>query len=220
MRRLPTSQATGMGAAPLGGALSPAEAGRFVTAITTAFDRGELDLSGRPNAPHPGWASMPAVVVADRLREVGMSSVQLRCFITFVAAMDRARDAERLWFCADRVWRHSPWVFDPTIVCTRSFTELSYVLSGSGVSQRHLQDVAAWRIIAESLADREGVPEVAAAIFDGYGNARLLLEALRITGDEPHRIRMLQSGCCARRGDECSAQAFQLGCLSVIDLPT
>lgn len=172
-------QATGVGAARAGGALSPAEAGRVVTAITTAFDRGELDLSGRANAPHPGWASMPEVVVADRLRAAGMSSVQLRCFITFVAAMDRARDAERLWFSAERLWTHSAWVFDPTIVCTRSFTELSDVLSGSGVSQRHLQDVAAWRTIAESLADRKGGPEVVTAIFDGRGNARLLLEAVK-----------------------------------------
>jgi hypothetical protein len=181
-------QATGMGAALVGEALSPAEAGRVVTAITTAFDRGELDLSGRSNAPHPGWAGMPEVVVADRLREGGMSSVQLRCFITFVAAMDRARDAERLWFSAERVWTHSPWVFDPTTVCTRSFTELSDVLSGSGVSQRHLQDVAAWRTIAESLADRKVVPEVAAAIFDGYGNARLLLEALKLTTSKSGKI--------------------------------
>jgi hypothetical protein len=174
-------QATGMGAAPTAKDMSPAEAGRAVTAITTAFNRGELDLGARLNAPHPGWSSMPEVFVADRLRQSGMSLVQLRCFITFVAAMDRARDAERLWISAAEVWTYSPWVFDPTIVCTRSFTELADVLSKSHVSQRHLQDVAAWRTIAESLADRTAAPEVNAAVFDGRGNARLLLEAVKVT---------------------------------------
>lgn len=174
-------QVTGMGVAPAEKDMSPVEAGRVVTAIATAFDRGELDLSARPNAPHPGWASMPEVFVADRLRQVGMSIVQLRCFITFVAAMDRARDAERLWFSAAEVWTHSPWVFDPKIVCTRSFTELAEVLSKGHVSQRHLMDVAAWRTIAESLADSTAVPEVNAAVFGGYGNARQLLEAVKVT---------------------------------------
>lgn len=152
-----------------------------MTAITTAFDRGGLDLSERPNAPPPGWASMPEVGVAGRLRQAGMSSAQLRCFITFVAAMDRARDAERLWSSAEKLWTDSPWVFNPTTVSTRSFTELAEVLSESHVSQRHLPDVAAWRTIAESLADRTAVLEVGAAVFDGHGSAPRLLEALKVT---------------------------------------
>ena len=167
--------------------LSAADAGRVVTAMTTAFDRGELDLSGRSKAPFPGWASMPEVAVATGLRHSGISPSQLRCFITFVAAMDRARDADALWRSAETVWRHSPWVFDPAIVGTRSFTELAEVLSEGHVSQRHLQDVAAWRMIAESLADRAAAPEVHTAVFDGRGNARRLLEVIKVKTPESEK---------------------------------
>lgn len=160
--------------------LSSAEAGVVVTAITTSFDRGELDLSERANAPVPGWASMPEVAVAAALRDAGISQPELRSFITFVAAMDRARDADALWRSAQRVWAQRPWVFDPTIVRARSFTELAEVLSEGRVSQRHLQDVAAWRTIAESLADRTVAPEVHAAVFDGQGDARRLLDAIKV----------------------------------------
>ena len=152
----------------------------MVTAMTAAFDRGELDLSDRPNAPVPGWASMPEVAVAARLRQAGISPAQLRCFITFTAAMDRARDADALWYAAEKLWAHTPWVFDPAAVCAHSFTELSEVLSENRVSQRHLQDVAAWRTIAESLADSAAAPEINAAIYDGYGNARRLLDASQV----------------------------------------
>lgn len=167
--------------------LSPAEAGRVVTAITTSFDRGELELSERSKAPVPGWASMPEVAVAAALREAAISPSQLRCFITFVAAMDRARDADALWRSAEKVWAQSPWVFDPTTVRTRSFTELAEVLSAGQVSQRHLQDVAAWRTIAESLADRAAAPEVHAAVFDGYGNARRLLDVIKFKTPESEK---------------------------------
>ena len=157
--------------------LSSREAGQVVTAVTTAFDRGDLDLSDRPKAPAPGWASMPEIAVAARLRQVGISSPQLRCFITFTAAMDRARDADALWYAAEGLWMSAPWVFDPAAICARSFTGLAEALSRSGVSQRHLQDAAAWRTIAESLADSTVAPEINAAIFDGRGDAQRLLEA-------------------------------------------
>ena len=160
--------------------LSPQEAGRVVTEMTSAFDRGELDLSDRPTAPIPGWASMPEVAVAVRLRQTGIAPSQLRCLITFTAAMDRARAADALWYSAEKLWINVPWVFDPATVCTSSFTELAEVLSENRVSQRHLQDVAAWRTIAESLADNTVSPDINAAIFDGHGNARRLLEASQL----------------------------------------
>jgi hypothetical protein len=123
---------------------------------------------------------MPEVAVAVRLRHAGIALSQLRCLITFTAAMDRARDADALWYSAEKLWINVPWVFDPAAVCTRSFTELAEVLSENRVSQRHLQDVAAWRTIAESLADKTVSPDIDAAIFDGHGNARRLLEASQL----------------------------------------
>lgn len=34
-------------------------------------------------------------------------------FLTFTAAMDRARDADRLWANSARLFDDEPWVFDP-----------------------------------------------------------------------------------------------------------
>jgi hypothetical protein len=64
--------------------------------ITTAFAVGALDLTARSKAPETGWESMPEVAAAERLRRAGATPVAIRLFLTFCAAMDRARDADRL----------------------------------------------------------------------------------------------------------------------------
>lgn len=46
--------------------------------------------------PKPGWDGMPEVVATARLRQLGASEPQVRLFLTFNAAMDRARDADVL----------------------------------------------------------------------------------------------------------------------------
>lgn len=149
--------------------------------ITAAFQAGDLDLSLRPDAPVAGWAGMPEVAVADRMRRVGATDRDVRTLITFTAAMDRARDADALWFAAERLFEAEPWAFSPTEVVGRSLTDLADALRRFRVSQRHGQDVAAWRVIAESLTDADAAPEVRRAVFDGQGDASDLLQALQAT---------------------------------------
>jgi hypothetical protein len=147
--------------------------------ITEAFQVGALDLTERMDAPPTGWAGMPEVAVAERMRSLGASGREIRCVLTFTAAMDRARDADALWFAAQRMFEEQPWTFAPELVVHRSLTELADVLRRYRVSQRHGVDVAGWRVIAESLADPEAAREVRKAVIDGQGDARNLLHALQ-----------------------------------------
>jgi hypothetical protein len=147
-------------------------------ALTSAFNREELDLSLRADAPAPGWDGMPEVIVAKRLRLNGASDSDVRLLLTLTAAMDRARDADALWFAAERLFVAEPWTFSPAEVTRRSLTELADVLRAHRVSQRHGPDAAAWRVIAESLANHGLVRAVHRAIFDGVGDARELLDSL------------------------------------------
>ncbi len=149
--------------------------------ITEAFWKSSfhqaLDLSQRPNAPQSGNAGMPEVVQASRLRTTGAADSTVRLFLTFMAAMDRARDADRLWSSGTDAYASSPWIFDPDEIVQRSYTDLADVLRDHKVSQRHMPDTAAWRTIAETLTERNAAPDVYTAIVDGQGDAEKLLRA-------------------------------------------
>lgn len=100
--------------------------------ITRAFMEEELDLSERVGTPAAGWAGMPELVVAERLRGSGARAADLRLLLTFTAAMDRAREADRLWFAAERLYRAEPWTFQPESVVSRGLVELSDALRSHG----------------------------------------------------------------------------------------
>jgi hypothetical protein len=158
---------------------TPTEAPALAREITAAFAAGHLDLSARTNAPPVGWAGMPEVAVADRLRAAGADDVAVRLVLTFTAAMDRARDADRLWFRSAELYEATPWPFDPSAVTSQQLTDLTDVLRTFGVSQRHGADAAAWRTIAETMSQRDAAPEAYDAVFEGRGDARELLAALQ-----------------------------------------
>lgn len=124
---------------------------------------------------------MPEVAVADRLRAAGADDAAVRLVLTFTAAMDRARDADRLWFRSADLYQTTSWPFDPDAVTSRRLTDLTDVLRTFGVSQRHGADAAAWRTIAETMSQRDAAPEVYDAVFEGRGDARELLAALQGT---------------------------------------
>src|SRR4030065_1191475 len=80
--------------------------------ITAAFCKGNLKIS-RPKAPKAGWDGMPEVYVTNRLRNAGTSDVDVRLFLTFAAAMDRARDADSLWNASGKMFLKEKWAFQP-----------------------------------------------------------------------------------------------------------
>jgi hypothetical protein len=150
-------------------------------ALTADFYEGNLDLSSRPNAPPVGWQSMPECVAVDELRRLGAGPHEVRAFLTLVAAMDRARDAERLWKNAVRLYRSDSWVFSIAQVVRRSLFELRDALATSGVSQRHGPDSAAWRLIVEALDAPSSPKSIRRAISEGVGEASDLLQAVTAT---------------------------------------
>lgn len=147
--------------------------------ITHAFVGGELDLSTRPAAPEPGWAGMPELHAVQRVRDAGGHDVDVRLFLTLISAMDRARDADRLWRLGADAFASTHWIFDTRSVVRRSFSDLGDALRTTGLSQRHSVDVGAWRIICESLDDTTIAPVISTALIDGYADARELISAVQ-----------------------------------------
>ena len=146
--------------------------------VSRAFVAGELDLSARSGVPPAGWEGMPEVRAVNRIREHGATDVEVRAFLTLISAMDRARDADRLWDRGAEAFASAPGLFDPLAVTQHSFTELLDELRSTGISQRHAVDVSAWRIICESLNDATVAPAIRGALIDGRGDARELLVAV------------------------------------------
>jgi len=143
---------------------------------TRLFCEGKLDLSRRPGAPACGWETLPEVRAAKRLRALGADDRTVRLFCTFVMAMDRARDSYRLWQRGVELFKQAPWAFEPGEVVRHPFEELAGALWRFGVTQRHRVDSRAWHRIAESLHAPETAPTVRRAVFDGEGDAVVLMD--------------------------------------------
>lgn len=124
------------------------------------------------------WERMPEVECAGLLCDRDERERTVRLFLTFVSAMDRARDAGSLWKKGFELFKSNPELFDPAQASNIPFRNLWRLLRTSGVSRRHRQDVPAWRRIAESLRSRSCSP-VRRAIDGGVGDAAELLEDLR-----------------------------------------
>ena len=152
-------------------------AGSLAQQIAGDFYEGRLDLAARGAGTTTGWSMMPEVAVTDRLRRGGTSERSIRQFLTFVSAMDRARDAIRLWRAGSELFQRHPEVFDPTTAATMTTVGLSDLLSLAGVSQRHGPDSDAWRRIGESLT--EGASPICRVVACGVGDALELLADLR-----------------------------------------
>ena len=146
-------------------------------AIASDFYDDRLDLSARDVAPGSTWSLMPEVECVTRLRASGASHRTVRLFLTFIAAMDRARDATRLWNNGVELFQSFPELFDPAEASAIPVSTLRERLSQYGVSQRHGPDSSAWTVIARSLA--AGGNPVSRVVDSGVGNAMELLGYLR-----------------------------------------
>jgi hypothetical protein len=163
-------------------------------AITDLFVSGDLDLRDRANAPPAGWDGMPEVIAARDVRALGATDAELRLFLTFNAAMDRARDADVLARRAVRLFELERWTYNPQEVVRRSMIDLTDALRRSGVSQRHSVDVYGWRILAETLADQTRAPVARGAVLEGHADALALMGELHATSDGGAALFPLLSG--------------------------
>lgn len=150
---------------------------RLVNMIASDFYNGRFDLSERNIALDSEWSKLPEVKCVEQLHASGTSDRMVRLFITFIAAMERARDSTRLWQAGIKLFESHPELFNPAYVSDIPFSVLFSLLSNSKVSQRHRPDTDAWRIIADSLMS--GKSPVRQVIDDGVGDAEELLKDLR-----------------------------------------
>ena len=162
------------------------DAFRFAELIASDFYDDRLDLSARGCFSSSAWSRMPAVECVRALRVSGASHRTVRLFLTFIAAMDRVRDATRLWRAGLALYESHPEFFDPAVVSAVPIPELRDLLSAYRVSQRHGPDSDAWSRIAISLSSAIG--PVSTVIDHGIGDARELRADQR-TRDEAGRPR-------------------------------
>jgi hypothetical protein len=111
-----------------------------------------------------------------------------RLWLTFVASVDRARDAAALWRAARDAWVADRWIFSPAAVIQRGFVELADALRFHGVSQRHMPDTAAWRSVAEALVSAQGPQPIRDAVEGRPASAEQVLGSLAATW--PHGTLM------------------------------
>ena len=157
--------------------LQPTDAFRLAELIATDFYENRLDLSARGGAASSPWSRLPEVECVRALRRSGGSDRTVRLFVTFIAAMDRARDSTRLWRAGLALFESHPDLFDPAQVSALPIADLRNLLSAYRVSQRHRDDTRYWSTIASSLASGNG--PVSEAVDRGVGDAQELLVDLK-----------------------------------------
>ena len=184
-----------------------ADASRLAELISEDFYEGGLNFGAR----RPGsddWSNLPEVEATDRmpptdaavatdgLRDDGVTGPTRRLFLTFVAAVDKMRDATQLWRAAGELFRTNPEVFDPAEVSSMSLETLRKLLSESRVTRYPERQAGAWRTIAASLAVGNG--PVCRVVDSGYGDATELLRDVK-SRDSRRRTRFPEL-----RGDKIS----------------
>ena len=151
----------------------------LVEIIASDFYHDKLDLSERSvDVLGSPWSQMPEVKYVRRLYEGGTPGRKVRLFVTFLSAMDRARDSESLWNAGFNLFNSLPELFDPITISAISIDTLFNRLKDSNVSQRHQADVNAWWTIAHTLTS-EYPSSVQKVIDDGIGDAEDLLRDLK-----------------------------------------
>lgn len=151
-------------------------------AIASDFYDRRLDFSARAGSGG-GWGDLPEVNIVP---EEVTDSRTVRRFLTFIAAMDRMRDADALWRDGAELLRRRPEVFDPFVAASMKYGGLRELLSRHRVSKFHEPDTKAWLTIAANLAAGQG--PVARVVESGNGDAEELLRDLR-SRDEYGRAR-------------------------------
>ena len=145
--------------------------------IADSFYGEGLDLSTREMATAGTWSEMPEVRAVRCLRRWQASDRRVRLFLTFVSAVDRMRDASRLWKAAAALYESCPDLFEPAEVAHMPVSRLREALSSARISRFHTADCNAWKRIAVSLVDKQGPTR--RVVEEGKGDARELLADVR-----------------------------------------
>ena len=172
------------------GELDVSRAARLAEKIANDFYGTGFDLSARDMEQSGKWARMPEVECTEQLRASGVSGRDIRLYLTYITALDRARDAMSLWQNGLRMFHSRPEMFEPAGVATIPIDTLRETLASYRVSQRHGPDSKAWSTISSSLASGEG--PVCRAIEGGVGDAHELLRELQSKSAGKNRYPLLR----------------------------
>lgn len=167
------------------------QASQLAKIIAGEFYGNGFDLSERVNAPADSWSLLPEFNPLLTMRESNVPARTGRLFLTFIAAMDRSRDAMALWRAGAKLFEFHPEVFEPDTVSVMPASDLQQLLSSFQVSQRHGPDTGAWHTIALTLSTENDSP-VRRVIDDGVGDAHELLADLRRVAKGQSRFPMLR----------------------------
>ena len=168
---------------------SHVEANQLAEQIAGEFYGNGFDTRIGNLASDGAWSHMPEVKACRRIRSALAPANTVRLFLTFIAAMDRRRDATILWEAAIALFGSHPNVFDPAYASRMLLATLRERLVESGVSplSEGTKDARAWQTIARTL-DTEHGSAVSWAICNGTGKVSEILEDLR-TPDYEGRSR-------------------------------
>ena len=167
------------------------DAARLARIIAGDLYNDQFDFSERGNVPGSAWSRLPEVEALRLLEASNRSGRTVRLFLTFVAAMDRSRESIPLWRAGAKLFAANPELFDPAEVSALPLPTLHKWLSDFGVSQRHRDDVAAWRSIAITLTTEKD-SQVRQVIDYGVGDALELLADLKRNAAGRKRFPMLR----------------------------
>ncbi len=169
-------------------ARSTREAARLAEIIADDYWSGRLGNSMPGPATQAVWETMPEVRALESL--AGEPGYRVRLFLTFVCAVDRMRNADRLWRDAARLFEAHPEVFEPESLVRTPMGDLKATLSHHHVSKFHEPDTAGWLRIGRTLATGDG--PVCRLIRRGHGDADAILRDLRSRDRDGNRFPLLR----------------------------
>ena len=148
----------------------------------------QLRTPGAEREAGQNSALLDSVNSARCVRSLGGNDRAVRLFLTFISAMNRARDATQLWKAGMCLYRDHPEIFDPQHVAGLELDVLREALKVARVSRRHGPDSRAWLQISKSLSAGPQSP-VRQVIDAGQGDAQELLRDLEKSRDNSGRNR-------------------------------
>ena len=158
--------------------------------VARGFYTDQLDLRSRGLEPGCMWSRMPEVEAVAQLRKLLVPQRTIRLFLTFMAAMNRPRDATRLWHNGVELWKQHPTLFEPAQVSAMPLDALRTLLLEYGVSLKHKPDSQAWHTIARSLSSPDN--PISRVVDHGVGDAKELLEYLQTDENGQARFPLLK----------------------------
>ena len=168
--------------------------GKVAEYIVEDFYNGRFDLSERGNISAPSsWPTLPQVECTQYLRDANASDRTILLYLTFISAIDRAKNSERCWWNGLELYESHPEVYDPLHLLQVSVDQLTEYLQECGVSQNTEQDPQAWLDIAQTITFESSCP-VSRVIYGKTVDAKQLLKDLSTRGEEGRNRFPLLSG--------------------------